>query len=75
MDMSEFARNRCLHSPEELAPYQEKHVAWSTDGKQILASAETWEELYREIDRKGITDYVIGFIPSGDISDLGGGLL
>jgi hypothetical protein len=58
-----------------LAPYAEKYVAWSTDGKQILVCGATWEELYREIDRKGIIDYVISFIPGADISDLGGGLL
>jgi len=32
-------------------------------------------QLYKEIDRQGLTRYVIGFIPSGAISDLGGGLL
>ena len=75
MDMSEFSRNRCLYPPEELIPYAEKYVAWSEDGKQILAHAETEEELYLELDNKGIKSYVIGFIPDADICYLGWGLL
>jgi len=73
MDVQEFTRNLSAHTAEELAPYEEQHVAWSEDGKQILAHAPSLAELYQEIDRKGLTGYVIGFIPSGDISDLGGG--
>jgi hypothetical protein len=75
MDTSEFNRNRMVHTAEELAPYEEKYVAWSADGKQILAWAETEEELYREIDRQGITRYIVDFIPNSDISDLGGAFL
>ena len=75
MDTSEFNRNRMLHTAEELVPYEEKYVAWSSDGKQILAWAETEEELYREVSRKGITGYIVDFIPNLDISDLGGAFL
>jgi hypothetical protein len=66
MDTSEFNRNRMVHSPEELAPYEEKYVAWSEDGRQILAWAETEADLYHEINRRGITRYVVDFIPNPD---------
>lgn len=72
MDTTEFIRNVNAHSLEELAPYEEQHVAWSMDGKQILAHAATLADLYREIDRRGITEYVVDYIPSPDISTLGG---
>jgi hypothetical protein len=75
MDTNEFIRNSSAHSPEELAPFEEKYVAWSMDGKQVLAHADSLAELYREVDRKGIREYVTGFVPASDISDLGGILL
>ncbi|OAI40004.1 hypothetical protein AYO40_00925 [Planctomycetaceae bacterium SCGC AG-212-D15] len=68
----EFLQNCGAHSAEELAPYVEKYVAWSEDGKNILASANELSELYRAIADKGIKDYVVGFVPSGDLSYLGG---
>jgi hypothetical protein len=68
MNTNEFNRNLSAHTAEELAPYQEQHVAWSEDGKQILAHAPTQEELYDEIDRRGLTHYVVGFIPAADVS-------
>jgi hypothetical protein len=73
MDANEFIRNCNAHTAEELAPFEEQYVAWSEDGKQILAHARDRDELYQEIDRKGLQRYVIGFIPSGDFSDFGGG--
>jgi hypothetical protein len=75
MGVNEFNRNVSAHTLEDLAPYEEQHVAWSEDGKHILAHAPSLAELYREVDRKGVTRYVIGFIPSGEVSDLGSGLL
>jgi hypothetical protein len=74
MGTTEFIHNVNAHSLEELAPYEEQHVAWSMDGKQILAHAPTLADLYREIDRRGLTEYVVGFVPSPDISFLGGGM-
>jgi hypothetical protein len=68
VNANEYLRNISAHSPEFLAPYVEKHVAWSVDGKHLLAAADTLEELQKEIDRKGIKDYVIGFVPDPDIS-------
>ena len=68
MDTNEFNRNLSAHTPEELAPYYEQHVAWSEDGKEILAHAPTVDALYEEIDRRGLTRYVLGFVPHPDIS-------
>lgn len=75
MDANEFIRNCSEHTAEELAPYEEQHVAWSEDGKTILAHGATLAELYQEIDRKALKQYVIGFIPSADLSYFGGGTL
>jgi hypothetical protein len=72
MDAHEFIHNTNAHSLEELAPFEEQYVAWSMDGKTVLAHAATLAGLYREVDQRGITDYVVGFVPSPDISSLGG---
>jgi len=72
MNGSEFNRNISDHSAEELAPYEGQFVAWSEDGKQILAHASEEEDLHREIVRQQIKGFVVGFIPESDISDLGG---
>jgi hypothetical protein len=74
-DAAEHNRNLSTHTWEELAPYLEQHVAWSLDGKQILAHAQDLTALLQEIARLGLKEYVLGFIPSPDRSDLGGGWL
>ncbi len=70
MDSNEFNRNLCTHTAEELAPYEGRHVAWSVDGKQILAAADSDEALYEEVDRLGLKqmEYVVGFVPRSDVS-------
>lgn len=73
VNANEFIRNVSEHSLEFLAPFVEKHVAWSVDGKQLLAAADTLEELHKEIDRLGLKDYVIDFILNPDIRYFGGG--
>ena len=74
MNTREFIHNVNAHSLEELAPFEERHVAWSMDGKTVLAHAATLADLYREIDQRGLTEYVVGFVPSPDIGFLGGGM-
>src|SRR5215470_10726493 len=59
MDANEFIRNVGSHSPDEMVPFEEQYVAWSEDGKHVLAHAPTREDLYREIDAKGLTRYVV----------------
>jgi hypothetical protein len=68
MNTNEFNRNLNLHTPEELAPFEDRYVAWSEDGKAILAHAATEAELYEEIDRRQLKSYVVGYIPRGDCS-------
>ena len=72
MDMNLFIRNSNSHDSDKLASYSDQHVAWSEDGKEILTHACSLSELYAELDRQGITRYVIGYIPAADISDIGG---
>lgn len=74
MDANEYIRNVSAHSLEFLAPYVEKHVAWSEDGKQLLAAADTLEELYKEINRLGLKQYVIDFVLDPNVRYFGGGM-
>jgi hypothetical protein len=71
MNTNEFIRNSSAHTAEELAPFEDQHVAWSADGKRILAHAPTLPELYQQIDAQGITGYVIGFIPADGVHYFG----
>ena len=77
MDANEFIRNQSALTLEELAPDFEQHVAWSPDGTRILAHATDEGDLFKEIDRLGLKsdEYVIGFVPDPEISDLGGALV
>jgi len=72
VDPNEFNRNVSAHTAEELAPYRERYVAWSMNGTQVLAHAGELTELFEEVERRRITDYVLGYVP-GDESQLGGG--
>ncbi len=76
MNANEFIRNSSAHTLEELAPYIDCHVAWSVDGKSILAHGKDWEDLFRETERLGLKggDYVGGYVMDPDKQYLGGGL-
>jgi hypothetical protein len=71
MNANEFLRNCDAHSVEELAPFEGQYVAWSLDGKQVLAAATELAELLTDADRKGITEFVQGYIPRRDELFLG----
>ena len=73
-DTAEHIRNVSAHPWEELAPYADQFVAWSYDGKTILAHAAEEDALYAELDRLGLSDYVVGYIWPPDISCLGGAM-
>jgi hypothetical protein len=72
VDANEYIRNVSAHSLEFLAPYVEKHVAWSEDGKQLLAAADTLEELFQKLDKLGLKEYVIDFVLDPDVRYFGG---
>lgn len=73
MNAHDFILNSSAMPLEQLQLYENKHVAWSEDGKEILASADTLADVFAEMDRRGLTKYVVGFIPPLDESFLGGG--
>src|SRR5436305_1877590 len=60
----EFIDNMNAKTLEELAPYEGKYVAMSQDGKEFLAVGGSWDELYTEIKRLGLTRYVADYIPT-----------
>jgi hypothetical protein len=72
MNVRELIQNCEAHSPEELSPLEGKYVAWSEDGKTLLAHAKTLAELFTEVTRLGIKNYVIDTVPPAEESFLGG---
>jgi hypothetical protein len=72
MDTNQFIDNCNRYPDEKLLPLLGKHVAWSTDGTEILAHANTLAELFVEVDRLGLTDYVADYLPRDEF--FGGGL-
>jgi hypothetical protein len=53
-DLSHYEENRCKFPLEELAKYAGKHVAFSPDGKRIVASGDTDEEMEANVVAAGI---------------------
>jgi hypothetical protein len=39
---------------QELAPYENQHVAWTLDGKKIVAGAPTRDELFEKLRQLNI---------------------
>jgi hypothetical protein len=72
MDGNQFIRNCNAYPPEELARYAGQYVAWSMDGKAILAHATELRELAQEMERQGIKEYVTDWIFPPDEVFLGG---
>lgn len=73
MNTNEYIQNRNAMTLEELAPYEDRFVAVSEDGKRILAHAAEEAQLYEEIARLRVVHYVVDYIPPFDKSLLGGG--
>jgi hypothetical protein len=53
-DIREYHENRCNFPLADLIPYAGKYVAWSPDGKRILASGDDMEEVERKLQAAGI---------------------
>jgi hypothetical protein len=77
MDMHEFITNRNQFPPEELWQYAGKYIAWSPDGRSIIASADDQIELYEAIQALGYDsgEVVVSSVPYPDEIILGGGAL
>jgi hypothetical protein len=76
MDMQEYLKNRQRFSLDELEQYAGKHIAWSPDGRRIIASAEDPLKLVKTIDALGFdsSDVVIEPVPYPDEIVLGAGV-
>jgi len=72
MDANQLIHECNQKTSEELSAFQGQWVAWSDDGRQILASAADLDTLFQEIDRKGLKRYVLDRIPLPDEDFLGG---
>ena len=75
MDMQQFIRNRQNFPPGELAKYAGHYIAWSPDGKSILASGDDEVQLDRLLAAQGhdTSEILIAFVPPLDEVLLGGG--
>lgn len=60
----DFEENRSRFPAEALRPFAGQHVAWSPDGRSILASAASPEELERRLAELGIPEHqaVLGYV-------------
>ena len=64
----EFRQNRSRFPREELAKYRGQWVAFSPDGRRIVASAETLEALHQRLQAAGENAQQLAFegIPGPD---------
>jgi hypothetical protein len=53
MDMHEYLQNRHQFSLDELDKYAGKYVAWSPDGRRIIASENDLPALCAAVDSSG----------------------
>jgi hypothetical protein len=67
-----FNENRSKFPLDQLAKYAGQYVAWSGDGRSIVACAETDEQLYARLESLGIDwqQVVFSFVPELDVSYL-----
>lgn len=68
MDMQEFLRNRQEFPSEELAKYRGKYIAWSPDGKKVIASDKDPMNVIAAIKGYGYNeaDCVLSSVPEHD---------
>jgi hypothetical protein len=69
MDIHEFDKNRAAFPPEELLQYRGQYVAWSPDGKRIIASDTDAIRLDDTVQELGYdpSDMVFSSVPDADI--------
>jgi hypothetical protein len=76
MDMRDFLKNRSQVSPAELQRFAGKYVAWSPDGKRILAADDDPLKVVAAVRSAGFdpSECVMSSIPAPEEVVLGGGL-
>lgn len=76
MDMQEYLKNRHRFSLDELEQYAGKHIAWSPDGRRIIASADDLPTLCQAVDASEFdpAEVVMEPVPFPDEVVLGAGL-
>lgn len=64
MNWNEHVKNRGAFPHEELLKYEGQHVAWSLDGKRILAGDKDPMRLLAKLNAAGHTsdDYILSFV-------------
>lgn len=62
----EFGKNRYAFSPDELRPFAGQWVAWSADGRRIIAHHENVEEVGQRVLAAGMKseDVVLECLPT-----------
>ena len=67
MNWTEHIHSRNNFPPDELLKYEGQHIAWSLDGKRILAGDADLLNLVARLDQAGFREdeYVLSF-PSAD---------
>ena len=75
--LDEHIRNRNQFPEKELAKYYGKQVAWSLDGKSIVASADDGADVCAAILKAGIPSdqVVLSYVPFPEETFLGSALL
>jgi hypothetical protein len=68
IDLRLFNANRDRFPVEQLLAHAGKQIAWSADGTRIVASADTPEEVYRQLDERGIpvSQVVLDYVDDTD---------
>ena len=76
MNMREFLKNRSQFSSAGLDLYAGKYVAWSPDGKQILAADDDPMKVVAAVKSAGYdpAECVLSSVPAPEEVVLGGGL-
>ena len=76
MDMREFLKNRNLYPPTELEKYAGKYIAWSPDGKKIIAADADPMKVVAAVQSAGYDsdECVLSAVPLPEEVVLGGGV-
>ena len=76
-NMQEHYDNRSHFPPEQLEQYYGRHVAWSLDGRTILASGSDDLQVFQAVKAAGLDpeQAVFSYVPCPDELEFGAALL